>query len=177
MRRDWPLKQIKRLGSWLEELRTWLACEKNWTSDRNPWHPSSKSGSWWFDDIQWHTSSLVGQLSPAKKFEIVGQEAVKIHLTIILSALANRASKAWRGVLSVSVGQFYQQAKGITPKGPLRMVKTAPGRARGSATTFLEETFAMGLKCLPLQQNNFFLTCWLFTADPSSIQDACQKWT
>ena len=24
MRRDWPLKQIKRLGSWLEELRTCL---------------------------------------------------------------------------------------------------------------------------------------------------------
>ena len=38
---------------------------------------------WWFDDIQWHTSPLVGQLSPAKKFEIAGQEAVKSHLTIM----------------------------------------------------------------------------------------------
>ena len=83
MRRGWRLKQIIRLGSWLEGLRTWLAWEKNWISDRNPWHPSSKPGSWWFDDIQWHMSSLVGQLSPAKKFEIVGQEAVKSHLTII----------------------------------------------------------------------------------------------
>ena len=89
----------------------------------------------------------------------------------------NHASKACTGVASVSVGQFYQQAKGITPKAPPRMVKTAPGRARSSAITFLEETFASGLQCFPLQQNNFFLTHWLFTADPSSIQDACQKLT
>ena len=33
----------------------------------------------------------------------------------------------------------------------------------------LEETFGRGLQCLPLQQNNFFLTHWLFIARQCNI--------
>ena len=148
MRRGWRLKQIIRLGSWLEGLRTWLAWDKNWISDRNPWHPSSKPGSWWFDDIQWHTSSLVGQLSPAKKFEIVGQEAVKSHLTIINTFRSGKPR-----IKGMERCRFCL-SRSVLPTGERHHAH-----------------------CLPLQQNNFFLTRWFITVDPSSTQDACQKWT
>ena len=108
----------------------------------------------------------MGQLSPAKKFEIVGQEAVKSHLTIMSTFRSGKP-----GIKGMERCPFCL-SRSVLPTGERHHAQSATTDGK---TTFLEETFARGLKCLPLQQNNFFLTCWLCTADPSSIQDACQK--